>query len=83
MKITIEYVAGTGDMVDVKNYRRKGAYESGTVVGVTVKMNSYDTKKPYHVFYEVRLTRKSATGNLLFLTVGDSNNKIRYLYTPQ
>lgn len=68
-KTSIEAPKGyPGDSVMVMNYNRADRIESGVILDTESK---WTDKVSVRHNYRVRLERKSAKGNLLFLHVGD------------
>lgn len=70
MRIIPDPIAEFDDKVEVRNYRRNNAWESGVLVEA-----EYSCKRSPHFKwrYRVQLDRKSPMVNLLFLTVNDKN----------
>ena len=59
--------AEPGDKVSVENYRCKPpVWESGTLIGAEYRYSSYTKSWAYRV----RLSRESAAGNVIIVTVG-------------
>ncbi len=77
MRIEVGIKALPGDKVRARNYRAGGVWEDGVVHYTDVSI-LHDPKErgrghaaAWHTKYRVLLTRKSNTGNYLFITVGD------------
>lgn len=73
-KLTIEFKASPGDNVKVKNYKRKGIWETGTCTSTSIGIIPYPELKTfgqYVVSYRVKLDRVGNTARPLYLHVRD------------